>query len=44
VTPAGIVVEEIAPGLTLAEIQAVTEPKLIFPALVGQIDNLRAGC
>jgi len=44
VTPAGIVVEETAPGLTLAEIQAVTEPKLIFPALVGQIDNLRAGC
>jgi 3-oxoacid CoA-transferase subunit B len=30
VTPAGIVVEETAPGLTLAEIQAVTEPKLIF--------------
>jgi 3-oxoacid CoA-transferase subunit B len=32
VTPAGIVVEEIAPGLTLADVQAVTEPKLIFPA------------
>jgi 3-oxoacid CoA-transferase subunit B len=33
VTAEGIAVEEIAPGLTLAEIQAVTEPKLIFPAL-----------
>jgi 3-oxoacid CoA-transferase subunit B len=33
VTEAGILVEEIAPGLTLAEVQAVTEPKLILSAL-----------
>jgi 3-oxoacid CoA-transferase B subunit len=29
VTPAGLVLEEIAPGLTVAEVQAVTEPTLI---------------
>jgi 3-oxoacid CoA-transferase subunit B len=40
VTPAGIVVEELAPGITFAEVQAVTEAKLIV--LVRQVGNLRA--
>jgi 3-oxoacid CoA-transferase subunit B len=29
VTPQGLVLEEVAPGLTAAEIQRVTEPTLI---------------
>jgi 3-oxoacid CoA-transferase subunit B len=34
VTAAGLVIEEIAPGLTVDEVQAVTEPRLIrSPAL-----------
>jgi acyl CoA:acetate/3-ketoacid CoA transferase beta subunit len=31
VTPAGLVVEEIAPGLTFEEVRAATGAKLIFP-------------
>ena len=34
VTPAGLVLEEIAPGVTAEDVQRVTEPKLkISPAL-----------
>jgi 3-oxoacid CoA-transferase subunit B len=29
VTPQGLVLEEIAPGITVDEVQAATEPKLI---------------
>ena len=31
VTPKGLVLEEVAPGLTAEDIQSVTEPKLIIP-------------
>ena len=34
VTPAGLVVEEIAPGLTFEEVQSATEAKLIRPSML----------
>ena len=34
VMPAGLVLEEIAPGLTVEDVQRVTEPKLIVPEIV----------
>jgi len=34
VTPAGLVVEEIAPGLTIEEVQSATEAKLIRPSML----------
>ena len=34
VTPAGLVLEEIAPGLTPDDVQKVTEPKLILPDVI----------
>jgi 3-oxoacid CoA-transferase subunit B len=37
VTPDGLVLREVAPGLTPAEIQEMTEPKLIVPADVAEI-------
>jgi 3-oxoacid CoA-transferase subunit B len=39
VTSGGLVVEEIAPGLTFEEVQSATEAKL-----VRQVGNLRADC
>ena len=32
VTPGGLMLREIAPGTTVGEVQALTEPKLILPA------------
>ncbi|MHB1846039.1 MAG: CoA transferase subunit B [Deltaproteobacteria bacterium] len=37
VAPEGLVLREVAPGMTPAEVQRLTEPKLILPPSVGQI-------
>jgi len=37
VTPAGIVLRELAPGVTIEEIQSKTEAKLIIPEVVGSM-------
>jgi 3-oxoacid CoA-transferase subunit B len=37
VTPDGFVLEEVAPGLTVEEVQAATAARLILPATVGTI-------
>jgi len=37
VTPAGIVLKELAPGVTIEEIQSKTEAKLIIPEVVGSM-------
>ena len=34
VMPEGLVLEEIAPGITVEDVQRVTEPKLIVPEIV----------
>ncbi len=38
VTPAGLVLKEIAPGLTPDEIQEVTEPPLIIASDIKEIE------
>jgi acyl CoA:acetate/3-ketoacid CoA transferase beta subunit len=38
VTPAGLILKEIAPGFTPDEIQAVTEPQLIIARDLKQIE------
>jgi acyl CoA:acetate/3-ketoacid CoA transferase beta subunit len=37
VTSKGLVLREVAPGLTPGDVQAVTEPKLIVPESVGEM-------
>jgi len=37
VTPKGLVLREVAPGLTPEDVQSVTEPKLIVPAIVPEM-------
>ncbi|HSP53392.1 MAG TPA: CoA-transferase, partial [Cryobacterium sp.] len=43
VTPEGLVLREIAPGLTVAEVQAATEVPLLVPEAPAVIHTLRAG-
>ncbi|MBN1644319.1 MAG: hypothetical protein JW856_05840, partial [Dehalococcoidales bacterium] len=38
VTPEGLVLKEVAPGLTAADVQAVTEPKLIISPDLKEIE------
>jgi len=40
VTPKGLVLREVAPGLTPEDVQSVTEPKLIVPATVSEMNLL----
>ncbi len=37
VTPEGLVLSELAPGVTVAEVQALTEPRLLVPTPPGQM-------
>jgi acyl CoA:acetate/3-ketoacid CoA transferase beta subunit len=38
VTPKGLVLREVAPGLTPEDVQFVTEPRLIVPATVPEMN------
>jgi acyl CoA:acetate/3-ketoacid CoA transferase beta subunit len=37
VTPAGLVLREVAPGVSVADVQAATEPELLVPESPGTI-------